>query len=215
MNKPHIAIFDFGIGNLRSLQNALAYIGAQATLLKAPGPTDAFDGFILPGVGAFGKTVSSFRQAGFEPLLKDLVAQGRPVLGVCVGMQMLFDYSTEFGQHPGLGILPGTVQQLPTQPGTKLPNINWHQLEVPPHRQEEPIWQGSAPGHTYYFVHSFAAAPAQAHDVLAYAHYGQHRFCAAVRRDNLMGVQFHPEKSGPTGLNFLSNFIKHYVYLRA
>lgn len=199
-----IAIVDYGVGNLFSLQSSLAMIGAQAVV---SGDADVIRGasrLILPGVGAFGDARRKLAQAGLDAALCAEAARGKPILGVCLGMQMLFERSFEYGEHEGLGLIPGEVVpmagRLPA--GLKVPHIGWNALRVksPGH----PLMKSTQSGDCVYFVHSFCAEKC-ADSVIATAEYGID-VTAAVARGNVMGCQFHPEKSGTVGLGILRAF---------
>jgi len=193
-----IAVLDYGIGNLRSAQKGLERVGAHAVLTRHPGEIAAADGVVLPGVGHFGRCMQALRDAGLEDPARAAVESGRPFLGICVGMQMLYDGSEEAPDVKGLGVLGGTVRLLGD--GVKRPQMQWNQLA---HSEPamldglvEPIWM--------YFVHSYAPEPSE--HVVATCDYGG-PVVAAVARGNLWATQFHPEKSGPAGLAVLANFV--------
>lgn len=216
MTAPHVTILDYGVGNLRSVARAFEVCGASPELAETPGQAARAERLVIPGVGAFRSCVDGLRAAGFEDVVRQLVAdRQRPVLGICVGMQMLFDGSEEFGDQTGLGLLPGIVAGIPRSGADgdrrKVPHIGWSSLQ-PPAGQGGDWWagtvlDGTAPGADVYFVHSFSARPAEPADLLAVTEYGGFEVCAAVRRDNLFGVQFHPEKSGPAGLQIVRSFL--------
>jgi len=195
-----IAILDYGMGNLRSVEKALEHVGAGATISSDPATIRPADGLILPGVGAFPKAMQRVRELGLDELARERLAAGVPVLGICLGLQLLFDSTSELGGADGIGLLPGGVAELDA-PGLKVPHIGWS-----PVRWEKPsrLAEGIESETPFYFVHSFAPSPA-AGDLLGSAAYGA-RFACAVERDNLFGVQFHPEKSSDAGLRLLSNF---------
>lgn len=203
-----IAIVDYGIGNLRSVEKAFQHVGAQARLTSDPARVRGAEGIVLPGVGAFGACVLGLRRAGFVPLVQEIAASGRPLLGICVGMQLLFEQSTEMGHHLGLGLLPGRVLRFPdhqvdaTGQRLKVPQIGWNQLW---HDGQEALLQGVAPGSYAYFVHSYYCQPADPALQIASTDYGL-VYASVVRRNNLWGVQFHPEKSHRVGLQILRNF---------
>ena len=197
-----IAIVDYGVGNLRSVQKALERVGAEAVVSGDPGALDAARGVVLPGVGAFGDGMDQLRARGLaEPVLHHVEA-GKPLLGICLGMQLLFEESEEMGQHTGLGLLPGRVVRFP-EGELKVPHIGWNQLQV----RQDPLLEGIADGSYAYFVHSYYVAPAEAEDVLATTEYGI-AFAAVVGRGRVWGAQFHPEKSQEVGLRLLQNFAR-------
>jgi imidazole glycerol-phosphate synthase subunit HisH len=197
-----LVIVDYGVGNLRSVQKALERVGAEAVVSGDPGALEAARGVVLPGVGAFGDGMAQLRARGLvEPVLRH-VEVGKPLLGICLGMQLLFEDSEEMGRHAGLDLLPGRVVRFP-EGDLKVPHIGWNQLEV----REDPLTAGIAGGSYAYFVHSYYVAPAEAEDVLATTEYGI-QFAAVVGRGRVWGAQFHPEKSQEVGLRLLQNFAR-------
>jgi glutamine amidotransferase len=196
-----VAILDYGMGNLRSVEKALEHLGADPFLAQGPGDAADGDAVILPGVGAFPEAMRRIRRAGLDSFLRDWAGAERPLLGICLGMQLLFDSSTEMGGAEGLGILPGDVTPLDA-PGLKVPHMGWESV-----RWERPqgVGDGLGDGATFYFVHSYAARPADLADVVATAEWGE-RFACIVRRGRTWGAQFHPEKSSAAGLGLLANF---------
>jgi glutamine amidotransferase len=198
-----IAILDYGMGNLRSVEKALERVGADPRrTTDREAATDAA-GLILPGVGAFPKAKAGVRELGFDELVRDRAAAGVPVLGICLGFQLLFDSSTEGEGAEGLGLLPGPVEEL-SAGDLKVPHIGWSPVHW---ERESPLTGGLQDETPYYFVHSFTPAPANEDDVLGTAEYGS-RFACAVARENVYGVQFHPEKSSAAGLRLLENFAR-------
>ena len=199
-----IAIIDYGVGNLFSLKSSLAMIGAQAVVSGDADVIRTADRIILPGVGAFGDARKKLADSGMDSVLLSEAAKGKPVMGICLGMQMLFDKSFEYGEHAGLGLIPGEVvpmaDRLPE--GLKVPHIGWNALDM--QKPEHPLMKYTKSGDCVYFVHSFYATGCAAH-TLATSEYGID-VTAAVARDNVMGCQFHPEKSGTVGLNILRAF---------
>jgi glutamine amidotransferase len=198
-----IALVDYGIGNLRSVQKALEHVGAAVTLTDDPAVVLAAEKVVLPGVGAFGDGMRGLHQRGLEPAVREVVARQTPLLGICVGMQILFESSEERGEHPGLGLLPGRVR-LFSGSDLKVPHTGWNQIQ--PQRQS-PLLRGLLPGAHAYFNHSYYcdAAPA---DSLACTDYGV-SFPAVIGRGCLYGIQFHPEKSQHLGLLLLRNFVNY------
>jgi glutamine amidotransferase len=209
-----VTVLDYGIGNLLNVVRALEHHGARVTVAtKASEVLTLPDRLVLPGVGAFGDAAAELRKRGFDDLIHCFVATQRPFLGICVGAQLLFDIGEEHGEHAGLGLIPGRVQVLPDRApdGTRLriPHIGWSALTLPCGRRN---WQGTPlarlePGASVYFVHSYMPVPVDPADRLADTDYHGVRICAAVARDNVFGVQFHPERSAATGLCMLQTFL--------
>ena len=207
-----IAIIDYGVGNLRSAEKAFQHLGFDAALTREPAALQAARKIVLPGVGAFGECMERLREHGFvEPLLAE-VRVGKPVLGICVGMQMLFEGSEESTGVKGLGLLKGGVRKFIKSEKEKadgdvlkIPQIGWNGLSFPEGARHA-LFEGVAPGTHVYFVHSYYAEP-EASDAIAWSDYGG-RFCASAARRNIMGVQFHPEKSQRVGLGILGNFVR-------
>jgi glutamine amidotransferase len=201
-DRPLIAVLDYGIGNLHSAQKALEKMGADARLTTDGGLVADSDGVVLPGVGAFGACMNSLRSHGLEEPALAAVGSGRPFLGICVGMQMLFDGSEENEDVQGLGALGGTIRWIPS--GVKRPQMQWNRLEV--RMTDDPLLSGLADEAWVYFVHSLHAVPDDDGLIAATCDYGA-TLNAAFRMNNVFATQFHPEKSGPTGLRLLQNFV--------
>lgn len=201
-----IAIIDYGVGNLFSLRSSLAAVGAQAVVTGDSAVIRAADKLILPGVGAFADAAALLRSTGLDKVVCQEAQSGKPLLGICLGMQLLFEKSLEYGRHPGLGLIPGTVAPIRDviPAGYKVPHIGWNALHFPKDRPVHPLFSQIREGDCVYFVHSYYGANC-AGSVIATAEYGP-ELTAAVARDNVMGVQFHPEKSGAVGLNILRAF---------
>jgi imidazole glycerol-phosphate synthase subunit HisH len=200
MSPTRIAILDYGMGNLRSVEKALEHVGAEASITADPGEVRAADGVILPGVGAFPRAMERVRERGLDELVEERRAAGVPILGICLGLQLLFDSTTELGGAEGLGLIAGPVSALDAE-GLKVPHIGWSPVRW---ERESRLVEGIESETPFYFVHSFVPAPA-AEDLLGSAAHGS-RFACAAQRDNVYGVQFHPEKSSAAGLRLLSNF---------
>ena len=208
MSKPVIAVLDYGIGNLRSAEKALQKVGGDARLTRDPAFVASADAVVLPGVGAFGACMDALRGAGLEDVVYGAVDSGRPFLGICVGMQMLFTSSQEDLDARGLDIISGTVKWIP--PGVKRPQMQWNKLSFT--QPEDAMFEGEllrdAPnGSWVYFVHSLHGVPMDPSLVAATCDYGV-TLNAAFRQDNVFATQFHPEKSGASGLALLDNFVK-------
>jgi imidazole glycerol-phosphate synthase subunit HisH len=203
-----INIIDYEMGNLRSVEKAFEKLGFAARVSADPQDIVSADKVVLPGVGAFRDCIGNLRQGGFvEPLLEH-VAAGKPLLGICVGMQMLFDESEEFGRHRGLGLIPGKVVRFPSgmiENGEqlKVPHMGWNSISI---KQPAPIFSGIEDGSYVYFVHSYYCAAENRADIAASCTYGEVEFCASVLHGNIMATQFHPEKSQTTGLRIFRNF---------
>ncbi|MFP5389660.1 MAG: imidazole glycerol phosphate synthase subunit HisH [Thermoleophilia bacterium] len=195
-----ICVLDYGMGNLRSVEKAVEHIGATATIANDAATIRAADGLILPGVGAFPKAMQTIRSLGLDELIEERRVAGVPILGVCLGLQLLFNSSTELGGADGLGLLGGKVSDLDA-PGLKIPHIGWSPVRW---ERNSRLIEGIDSETPFYFVHSFAPR-AEAGELLGSAAYGA-RFTCAAERDNVFGVQFHPEKSSAAGLRLLSNF---------
>ncbi|MFM8380888.1 MAG: imidazole glycerol phosphate synthase subunit HisH [Actinomycetota bacterium] len=207
MTQPVIAVIDYGIGNLRSAEKALQKVGANACSTSDPAVIDAARAVVLPGVGAFGACMTALRHHGLDDAVRRAVDDGRPFLGICVGMQMLFETSEEDPEAAGLGVIPGVVRRIPE--GVKHPQMQWNRLNVL--QPSDPAFAGRrfAAKTSYpwvYFVHSFHGVPDDPTTVAATCEYGT-TLNAAFRRRNVFATQFHPEKSGATGLALLENFV--------
>jgi glutamine amidotransferase len=198
-----IALIDYGVGNLRSVEKALATIGADVRLTSQPEEILAAEKVVLPGVGAFGDGMAGLVARRLPETLQTIVRLGKPLLGICLGMQLLFESSDELGQHPGLGLLPGCVLRFP-EVGQKIPQTGWNQLVI---QAESPLLAGINTGDYAYFNHGYFCQPANAQDILARTEYIL-EYASVVGRGRLYGVQFHPEKSQSVGLAILSNFVE-------
>lgn len=197
---PLIGIVDYGVGNLRSVEKGLEKVGARAEISGDPRRIPDYDGLILPGVGAFRDAMQQLEERGLQQPVLDFIASGRQFLGICLGMQLLFDYSDEYGRCDGLGVVPGGVVRLPDT--VKVPHMGWNVLRA---REGVPLFRGIEDGSRFYFVHSYYCAPADDGWVAGTTPYGL-EFTSAVGRDTVWGLQFHPEKSSLLGLRILANF---------
>ena len=201
-----IAIVDYGVGNLFSLKSSLGAIGAEVVVTADEGVIRRADKLILPGVGAFEDAAKLLEKTGLGQVVVEQAQGGKPLLGICLGMQLLFEESEEYGRHRGLGLIPGRVVSMePVVPREyKVPHIGWNALHFPKGRPADPLFRYIREGECVYFVHSYYASECE-ESVIATAEYGP-ELTAAVRRGNVMGTQFHPEKSGAVGLNILRAF---------
>jgi glutamine amidotransferase len=197
-----IVIVDYGMANLRSVQKAFERVGATADVTSDPAAVAKADKLVLPGVGAFRDAIARLRETGLAEVIVGHIRSGRPFLGICLGLQMLFTRSHEDGVHGGLDVLSGEVVRFRNVPGLKVPHMGWNQLRF---RTDCPLFRGLPDESAVYFVHSYYAAPKQAAVTSATADYPE-PFAAAVWRDNLFATQFHPEKSQAVGLTMLKNF---------
>ncbi|GAB1262025.1 imidazole glycerol phosphate synthase subunit HisH [Aurantivibrio plasticivorans] len=201
-SSSRVAVLNYGAGNVRSIMNALAVMNCDAVLSDKPEDIEASDKLIIPGVGAFAFCMSQLTENGLDVVIKQFAHSGKPILGICVGMQMLFDASEEYGEHPGLGLLPGRVKRLPieTNDAIRLPHIGWNNVEF----SEKDVSTCAE----FYFVHSFSCFPDKSGDVYGASEYAGVTFTSAVKRNNICGVQFHPERSGTAGIEFLTDFVE-------
>jgi glutamine amidotransferase len=213
MKTTSVAIIDYGVGNLLSVQRAFEYLGADAIISSSPEVILKTERVVLPGVGAFPNAMKALTKLGLIPVLHEIAAKKKPILGLCLGMQLLLDESEEFQNTKGLGLIPGRVIPVPkiTTLGSaqKVPHIGWNSL-IPSNTKVS--WNGSllqdfAQKDAVYFLHSFMAKPAKETDQLAHVDYGGHKISAVIVKDNIIGCQFHPEKSGKVGLRILENYL--------
>ena len=211
MSKSKVTIVDYGVGNILSIRRAIEKTGSETLVERDPQKIAAADRLILPGVGAFGHATRELQNYDLREPIIEFARAGKPLLGICVGMQMLFDRSYEMGKHAGLGLIPGEVKRIPVSSTAgelvKIPHIGW----APLMSNDERKWQSSKltkvqPGAWCYFVHSFVANADEKQHLIAHTEYGSHHLTAFVERDNIVGCQFHPEKSGPTGLAIMEAF---------
>jgi glutamine amidotransferase len=202
-----IAIIDYGMGNLRSVQKGFEKVGFEAVVTTEPQTVLAADRIVLPGVGAFRDCIKNLEEGGFiDPILR-VIREGRPFLGICLGLQLLFTESEEFGLHKGLNVIPGRVVRFPEgmvegEEELKVPHMGWNQLSI---RRRPPAFSGIPDGANFYFVHSFYVQPEDPSVIATTTDYGM-EFCSSVWKDNIVATQFHPEKSQERGLAILKNF---------
>jgi imidazole glycerol-phosphate synthase subunit HisH len=200
-----IAIVDYDSGNLHSVCKGLQYVGAEPIVTDSPAALEAADAVVLPGVGSFDPAMRHLQERGLIEPLRRIAISGQPFLGICLGLQLLFESSAE-GSVEGLGILAGRVQRFRSTPGLTIPHMGWNQLEVT--QPNCPLWKDLTPGAWMYFVHSFYVQPQDAAVTAAMITHGDQRVAVAVAKDYLQAVQFHPEKSATAGLQVLANFLK-------
>ena len=199
-----ITMIDYGASNIRSAQKAFEHLGADITLTSDPAVVRQASKLVLPGVGAFGSGMAAVRELGLHTAVQERVATGVPLLGICVGMQFLFDTGYEMGTHQGLALVPGEVHRFDLPTGYKIPHMGWNQIN---HGETHWLLQGVPTQSYVYFVHSYHCTPTDKTDTIAVTEYGQKPFTAVVGRDHVYGIQFHPEKSQKHGLKILQNYI--------
>ncbi len=201
-----IAIVDYNMGNLASVQNAFAKLGKNTTVVDNPLDFSKYDKLVLPGVGAFGDAMDHLRERNMVNAIKEFAKSGKPMIGICLGMQLLFESSEEFGQHEGLGLIKGHVKafdELKFSESLKVPHMGWNRVFTKDHL----LFHGVDKNHYLYFVHTFHVTCKDANDIIGETEYG-YKFTSAVAHDNIMGIQPHPEKSHENGLKIIENFIK-------
>lgn len=217
---PSVAIVDYALGNIESVRLAFAHVGVGAVVSADPEELADARALVLPGVGAFGDAMAALEERGLVRVLFDFVASGRPLVGICLGMQILLGRGEEFGAHEGLGLVPGAVRRFPSPKlgdnarhgrGAKVPQVGWNRVEAPTNRGD--AWQGTLlegveAGAYMYFMHSFYVDPESRDVVLGESEYAGVRFCSALQRANVTGFQFHPERSGEAGLSIYRNFAR-------
>ncbi|NPA26313.1 MAG: imidazole glycerol phosphate synthase subunit HisH [Chloroflexi bacterium] len=201
---PPVVLIDAGSGNLHSVRKALTYIGAPVTVTKDPDVVRRASRLVLPGVGAFGDFMRGLRAPGLDQAVHEAVARGVPLLGICVGMQALFDVGYEMGTHQGLGLLRGEVVRFPDDVGEKVPHTGWNQIHPV---RPSPLLDGIPPGAYVYFNHSYYCRPYENEVVVARTDFGRMEYTSVVQKGHIFGVQFHPEKSQRIGLRLLRNFV--------
>lgn len=196
-------IIDYGMGNLRSVEKAVEAVGGRPLISGNPETVRQAERLILPGVGAFGDAMENLRRDGMDRAIRDAVSAGKPLLGLCLGLQLLFTESDEFGTHEGLNLIPGKVRKF-QDPGLRVPHVGWNQIEG---SQPNSLLKGIPEGSYFYFVHSFFVEPDRTEDILRWTEYGR-RFCSIAYRGKVWGAQFHPEKSQDSGKRLLQNFLE-------
>ncbi len=209
----NVVVIDYGTGNIKSIQRGLEKVGASVTLSSLPEVIISADHLVLPGVGAFEVGMRGLNKTGVIPAINEFILIGKPFLGICLGMQMLLEYSYEFGSHKGLGYIPGVVKEIPQRENgihvRKTPHIGWNALFYPKHNHgwNNSILNGLIEGEYFYFLHSFMVDVQSSSDLLAECDYEGIKITAAIKKENITGLQFHPEKSGKCGLRILKSFV--------
>lgn len=203
-----ISIIDYDIGNVKSIINAFIKIGIEPILTNDRKTILSSDGVILPGVGAFGQGMENLKKHELIPIINDFVKTKKPLMGICLGMQLLMEDSEEFGINKGLGLIEGKVIKLPIQKlsNEKLPHVSWNEIQRN-ENWENTVLKDIEENSDMYFVHSFVVAPKNNKNILAFTEYSDYKFCSSVKKENIYGCQFHPEKSGKIGLKIMKNFV--------
>ena len=205
-----IAIIDYGVGNVKSIRNAFENQEAEVILSREREIILKADGVVLPGVGAFSHGMDNLNKYGLVEIIKDFVKTGKPLLGICLGMQMLLEESEEFGNSKGIGLIKGKVVKLQIKQSIqyKLPHISWNEIQSQKIKWENTILDNIEENSDMYFVHTFIAEPSDENEILSITKYHNQVFCSSIKKENIYGCQFHPEKSSKNGLSIISNFIK-------
>ena len=198
-----VTVIDYGVGNLRSVTKALEFLGCQVTLTSDPEIVARADKLVLPGVGAFGAGMANLQRLSLVEAIRDAIRRGTPLLGICLGLQLLFDESEEMGHYDGLKLVRGKVVRFPDQNDIRIPHMGWNALQI---HKPEPLFKGVADGAMVYFVHSYFPVPDDPSVIAATTEHGV-EFVSAIAIDNIFGTQFHPEKSSKVGLQILRNFV--------
>ncbi|MFW6238136.1 MAG: imidazole glycerol phosphate synthase subunit HisH [Halanaerobiales bacterium] len=200
-----IAVIDYGVGNLGSVIKALKYIGTDVKLTGNPETIREAEGVVLPGVGAFGEGMKNLRERGLEEVVRETFEEGKPLLGICLGLQLFASYSEEAPDVEGLGLIKGTVRRFDENKVEKIPHMGWNQVEL---QREDPLFTGVKDASNFYFVHGYYVDPRNSEVALGLTEYGDVKFTSVVARDNLWGIQCHPEKSSKIGLTVLKNYTR-------
>ena len=204
-NNPKIVIIDYGVGNLYSLRKACAMFTDKVMITEDPSTIELADAIILPGVGAFRAGMDGLTKRGLVKVVIKFAASGKPILGICLGAQLMLEKGYEFGKFKGLGLIPGKVVMFPKLKNAKVPQIGWNKIKF---SKNNNLFNSLRSEPYVYFVHSYVLKPTKQNSILAETVYGSHKFCSAVKSGNIYGTQFHPEKSGAAGLKIIENFIK-------
>jgi imidazole glycerol-phosphate synthase subunit HisH len=207
MKMNEVVVVDYGCGNIQSLERALSRIGVSCIYSSDSKIISDAKKIILPGVGSFATGMRMLKEMNLEDVIKHHVNSSKPLLGICLGMQLLLDYSEEFGSHNGLGIIQGSVTRFTPLDGSKVPHTGWNSIEIPSNHSNDEILDGIPSGKDYYFVHSYKVETKNSLNTIAQTKYGGCYFSSIIRNKNVYGCQFHPEKSGQIGSKFLKNFI--------
>ena len=205
-----IGLINYGMGNLHSVAKAVETVGGQVELVEDASDLGRYERIILPGVGAFRDCIGALQQRGMDEAIREAVVRGTPFLGICLGMQVLMDVSYEFGSYPGLGLIPGAVKPFPEQHperGFKIPHMGWNDVVLSSLKEQHPVLTPLS-GQQVYYVHSYCCMPENPDHLLAACSYGDYPFAASIGRDNIVAVQFHPEKSQRAGMALLEAFLK-------
>jgi glutamine amidotransferase len=212
MTQPRVQIVDYRLGNLFSIQQACAHVGLDAFVSDSADELQTVDGIVLPGVGAYGNAMQSLNDLQLTEPLQQAAEAGKPLFGICLGMQLLFEGSEEFGEHEGLGLISGKIVRIPDQilngRQLRVPNVGWNRIEFANGRGGEPVLNGVSDNTFMYFVHSYCAQSVPEADRLTTTMYGEFRYCSAVLRGSILGCQFHPEKSAQAGLRLYENWAR-------
>jgi len=210
MTRPNLVVIDYGMSNIFSVKNSLTALGFNAKITSIGEDVISADGAILPGVGAFPKSMRNLRSLGLDNAIREFVHSGKPLMGICLGLQLLFSRSVEFETCQGLNLISGDVLSLADmRPGKPLPHVGWNTIQRKANGAELPaqrVCPALVDGLFFYFVHSYVVQPEKPEDVLATTRYGEAEFCSSVSHENILGCQFHPEKSGPDGLSLFQSF---------
>lgn len=211
MTLARLAVIDYDAGNLHSACKGLEYAGAEITMVASGADLSRFDGVVLPGDGAFDPAMGELRSRGLIEPIQSAIAEGQPFLGICIGLQLLFE-SSEEGEEPGLGIVPGRIKKFRSEPQIRIPHMGWTQLELS--QPQHPLWRDLGEHPWAYFVHSYYGEPIDPSWIAATITHGSQTVAAAIGRDHLMATQFHPEKSWPAGLQMLKNFVRFVIEIK-
>ena len=204
----NIVLIDYGIGNVRSIVSAFEDQGIRIILTSEKNDILSADGVVLPGVGAFSHGMESLKKANLIRTIKEYIKTKKPFMGICLGMQMLFESSTEYGETKGLGLISGKVDKLPDDHGIKIPHVGWGEINIKKIKWDGTILDGIKKDSDLYFVHSYVAKPQNKNEILSVTEHFGYEFCSSIKKDNVYGCQFHPEKSSTTGLKIIKNFIR-------